>query len=91
MSPKTLATVFESCLDPQGIDQDVPRGISAPVDEATLEAKHLREKSPAELPEKLSKKVLLVEDNLVNLKVLCPEHLDEIFYILIIKRLSKLV
>ena len=85
MSPKTLATVFESCLNPQAIEQDIQSGISVAT-EGTSTPKSVssslhteatsHHQSPMVSPQQEIrdpfKKVLLVEDNLVNLKVRDP-------------------
>ncbi|KAJ5249131.1 hypothetical protein N7468_000582 [Penicillium chermesinum] len=78
VSPKTLATVFENCLNPQEIDQDVSQGLTARTGsgsrEATPEQSILQSDTTSndagKFSEESSKQVLLVEDNAINLKII---------------------
>ncbi|KAJ6003054.1 sensor histidine kinase/response regulator [Penicillium sp. IBT 35674x] len=71
VSPKTLATVFENCLHPEGIAQDLKRVKSSPKDNIKArEAINTQIEAPKQQKTSAEKKVLLVEDNSVNLKII---------------------
>jgi hypothetical protein len=82
VSPKTLATVLEHCLDQQGTQLNSTSRIDDPSSESSLEDSQetvdreseavedkAAETQASEENGKPTKKVLLVEDNHVNLKV----------------------
>ncbi|KAJ5100658.1 sensor histidine kinase/response regulator [Penicillium angulare] len=68
VSPKTLATVFESCLRPQKIEEDVKNVKKANPDSTQLNEK--QNEMSEQQKENSEKRVLLVEDNAVNLKII---------------------
>ncbi|CEJ60143.1 hypothetical protein PMG11_08728 [Penicillium brasilianum] len=83
VSPKTLATVLEHCLDQQGTQNNSTSRVDDPSSESSLEDSHQTVDRESEAVEdkaaetqaseengKPTKKVLLVEDNHVNLKII---------------------
>ncbi|KAJ5557102.1 hypothetical protein N7494_001017 [Penicillium frequentans] len=71
VSPKTLATVFENCLHPEGIAQDLKRVGPSPKDkEKARKTIDAQIEGPKQQNISAEKKVLLVEDNSVNLKII---------------------
>lgn len=69
MSPKTLATVFNNCLRPQGIEEDLKRTAPRKDNDISTLSSEAPNRNISPAPGGSQKKVLLVEDNAVNLKV----------------------
>ncbi|KAJ5657499.1 uncharacterized protein N7484_001148 [Penicillium longicatenatum] len=72
VSPKTIAKVFENCLHPEGIAQDLQRAGSSLKNDNESPRKSINAEIEATKQDMISaeKKVLLVEDNSVNLKII---------------------
>ncbi|KAJ5263325.1 sensor histidine kinase/response regulator [Penicillium angulare] len=68
VSPRTLATVFENCLRPQGIEEDVKNVKQGSPDSS--QSSEQRNDTSDKTEENSEKRVLLVEDNAVNLKII---------------------
>ncbi|KAJ6014408.1 hypothetical protein N7540_008999 [Penicillium herquei] len=69
VSPKTLATVFEHCLHPQRIEEDLTSIATSTEKERTLSGSSDKNNSDVQqATEESEKRILLVEDNPVNLK-----------------------
>ena len=69
VSPKTLATVFDNCLRPQGIEEDLKRSAPRIENDISTSSNETISGRKSPTPGGSQKKVLLVEDNAVNLKV----------------------
>ncbi|KAJ5732452.1 hypothetical protein N7493_003933 [Penicillium malachiteum] len=70
VSPKTLATVFEHCLHPQRIEEDLSIAPFTEKEQSKSGSSDMDDGAAQQATEESEKKILLVEDNPVNLKII---------------------